>query len=252
MRLFKRIKKKLNFLGRKHRCYICKVEFSHFLPFRQGWPSLSPVLRQLNVIGSDVENFACPACRCTDRERHLLMYFDVLGLWEKAGATKVLHFAPEHYVAQRIDQARPAEYIRGDLFPTVPEVMRIDITEIPFANDYFDMVVCNHVLEHVPDDKRALAEIFRVLKPGGFAVLQTPYSPVLRWSWEDVGISHEQDRWFCFGQEDHVRLYGNDFFERVTDAGLKVQRKAHDDLLKDLDSEYYGVNGREDLILAFK
>jgi len=99
--------------------------------------------------------------------------------------------------------------------------IKMDIHQIPFEKNTFDVVLCNHVLEHVKDDIRAMAEIHRVLKPNGFAILQVPFfNPVPDVTFEDPGITDRRERERVFGQDDHVRKYGNDYAQRIKRAGL--------------------------------
>ena len=252
MSLRRTVQKALNLRGIAHRCYVCNAKFSRFLPYRKSGMNVAPFLSVLGVVGSDMQNFACPVCRCTDRDRHLCMYFDALDLWGRFGGANILHFAPEVALIPRISATQPVRYVRADLFPATADIERIDITAIPYADESFDVVICNHVLEHVPNDGLALSEIRRVLKHGGRAILQTPYSSVLHSTWEDSGIATEQQRLLCYGQEDHVRLYGVDLFEKIIASGLHVQRHSHMERLPERDASYYGVNPLEDLILAIK
>jgi SAM-dependent methyltransferase len=225
---------------------------SQFLPYRNGWECLSPFVRELQIIGSDVVNFSCPSCWSYDRERHLVMYFDALSLWARFQGATVLHFAPEKHLTQRIQEQGPRNYIRADLSPKSPDLTPVDVTQIPYPDGSFDFLICNHVLEHVPDDRRALSEIYRVLRPGGHAVLQTPFSPLLRGSFEDPGIDTDELRNYCYAQEDHVRLYGQDLFTRIEAAGFTLAVRQHREFFSEGDSAYYGVNPREDLILVRK
>ena len=140
----------------------------------------------------------------------------------------------------------------ADLNPRTVDVRAIDVCRVPFADNTFDVIICNHVLEHVPDDQKALSELFRVLKPTGFAVLQTPYSSLLENSFCDPGINTDQLRNRFYGQEDHVRYYGRDLFRKMQEAGFCLQLTRHNDVLSDIDPLFYGVNPREDLILAEK
>src|SRR5690606_34800846 len=105
-----------------------------------------------------------------------------------------------------------------DLHPKSRELRSVDITCMPYPDASFDMIIANHVLEHVRNDRQALDEIVRVLRPGGVAILQTPYSAVLHSTWEDAGISTDNARLQAFGQEDHVRLFGKDIFQRIEAA----------------------------------
>ena len=235
-------------LGSAKLCYACNKRVGRFLPYRGGWKDVPPLIRALDVIGSDVENFSCPRCGAHDRERHLLMYFDRAGMWKRIAGADVLHFAPERVLAARIASAGPARYVKADLFPTAAEIRREDITRLSFGDCTFGVVIANHVLEHVADDRAAMKEIFRVLEPGGLAVLQTPYSEKLTHTFEDEGIRDEEARLQVFGQEDHVRLYGRDLFSRLQDAGFVSKVLDHDAALKDYGESLYGVNRREPFI----
>jgi SAM-dependent methyltransferase len=151
------------------------------------------------------------------------MYFDKLKLWNHIGGAAVLHIAPELHLAEKIQELRPRQYVKGDLVPNAPDIETLDVTAIRYADESFDFLICNHVLEHVPDDRKALSEFYRVLKPGARAVLQTPFSRLLTYSFCDPAINTDALRTRFYFQEDHVRLYGRDLFSRIEEAGLKVQ-----------------------------
>lgn len=242
----------LQFIGDGHQCYICKKKLRRFVPYGRGIKAVPLLLRELRVVGSDVENFSCPHCDCTDRERHLSMYFDRLQLWSRIRGGAVIHFAPEVQLSELIKQAAPGLYVKADLNPKTPDTQKIDITKVPYPDGTFDVVVCNHVLEHLPSDAEALSEISRVLKPGGIAIVQTPFSPLLDTSIVSPLINDDQLRRRYYGEVDHYRLYGNDLFEKFRHAGLTVTLFSHNDVLKDYDHRYYGVNPEEDLILVTK
>jgi len=240
------------FVGTSRCCYVCRKTFGAFEPYRNGLESVAPFLQALRSGGSDVVNFACPYCHCHDRERHLWMYFDKLEIWPKLSGASVIHFAPEQNLAAKIHSCGPRIYVKGDLFPSSPEFEKIDVTRIQYPQDHFDFVICNHVLEHVPDDRQALSELFRILKPGGSAILQTPYSSVLTNSFSDPSIDTDELRYLCYGQEDHVRIYGRDLFARIEQVGFVLQPVTHQGCLSDVDAAYFGVNPIENLILARK
>jgi SAM-dependent methyltransferase len=235
-------------LGSAKLCYACNKRVARFLPYRGGWKDVPPLIKVLDVIGSDVENFSCPRCGAHDRERHLLMYFDRAGMWKRIAGANVLHFAPERILAARISNAKPARYVKADLFPAAAGIMREDISKLSFGDCTFDVVIANHVLEHVADDRAAMKEIFRVLEPGGVAVLQTPYSDKLTQTFEDESIRDDEGRLQAFGQEDHVRLYGRDLFSRLEGVGFVSKVLDHDAALKDFGESLYGVNRREPFI----
>src|SRR5216117_365204 len=218
-------------VGSAKLCYACNRRVGRFLPYRGGWKDVPPLIRALDVIGSDVENFSCPRCGAHDRERHLLMYFDRAGMWKRIAGANVLHFAPERVLAARISKARPARYVKADLFPKAADTKREDISKLSFGDRTFGVVIANHVLE-----------------PGGVAVLQTPYSDKLTSTFEDESIRDEEGRLQAFGQEDHVRLYGRDLFSRLQDAGFVSKVLDHDAVLKDYGESLYGVNRREPFI----
>ncbi|MDD4102805.1 MAG: class I SAM-dependent methyltransferase, partial [Kiritimatiellae bacterium] len=165
----------------------------------------------------------------------------------------VLHFAPEKHLAAKIEACAPALYVKGDLCPSRDGVDRMDVTAIPYAEGTFDWVICNHVLEHVPDDAAALRELCRVLKPGGRAVLQTPFARGLKATREcDGEIVTASARREFYGQEDHVRIYGTDLFGRIRAAGLELNLKQHVECLPTIDAAEYGVNREEPLFLCVK
>ena len=200
-------------------------------------------------IGSDVDNFECPRCGSHDRERHLYLYMKAAGILDRLGAMRVLHFAPEKHLSRVIRERAPVEYVRGDLHPTSSEIENVDIEQMPFGNQSFDLVIANHVLEHVSDEMCATREIHRVLAVGGLAILQTPFSPVLQKTWSDPGIATDEARLQAFGQEDHVRLFGRDIFGRFASSGLVPDIQTHGDLLGECDAWRYGINPQEPFFL---
>lgn len=249
--------KRFNALGSKHECYICKGKFRSFYPYRNGRIKRSEFMRQMNVVGSDTINFGCPYCHANDRERHLFLYFDRLKLWERFGGAHILHFAPERNLSKRIKECLPAQYVQADYYPEDlygknPEIQRVDATNIQFDDTTFEGLICNHVLEHVPDSHKALSEFYRILKPGGFGILQTPYSARLSHTIEDPGIDTESLRLAVYGQEDHSRLFGRDFFQFIKDEGFILKVCRHEDVATLDEACYFGINPKEDLILVQK
>jgi len=220
------------------------------MPLRE--KRLSPIITDLEVVGSDIVNFACPYCSCSDRERHLLMFFDQLDMESQIRTKRVLHFAPEPAIAARVVACGPSLYVKGDLHPWRDDIQDVDITRMPFDDCSFEFLVCNHILEHVEEDRLALSEITRVLSPGGYAILQTPYSPLISVSFEDPAARSEELRTRLFGQNDHVRVYGRDLFTRIADAGLHLTIRRHDEVLDGFPPATFGVNGEESVLLVVK
>src|SRR5690348_7587980 len=155
--------------GGRHRCVICGHAIWRFMPYRSGSRSSPPLMRVLHMVGSNPDKFECPRCGAHDRERHLLMYLRAAGILEGLRGKAVLHFAPEKRLSRFIAAAGPSRHVQADLFPNAPGVQRVDMLDMQFEDGSFDCVIANHVLEHVSNVPRALAEMRRVLKPGGFA-----------------------------------------------------------------------------------
>ncbi len=242
-----------NGLGKSRECYICGKTFNRFTKLKGGSKNRPKFRKMLDVVGSDVDNFRCVYCGCHDRERHIFMYFDKLALWDRVKGGKILHFAPEKHLRLKLSQQSPSEYVRADLFPTRPEVQKIDATKIPFDDNQFEFLIANHILEHIPDYHRALSEFYRVLKPGGVGILQTPYSKLLKSNFEDEGIDSDELRRFFHGKEDHVRTFGEHHLLRsIEEAGFILKIKKHLDYFDANDAYYYGVPIKEDLIMVEK
>lgn len=235
-----------------HKCVICGHRLARFLPYRGGARKIPDLMRALEIVGSNVDSFSCPWCRSHDRERHLYLFMKVAGLFSFITGKRVLHFAPERHLSKLIEESNPEEYIRCDLFPWADNILQADLLALPFPDSSFDLLIANHVLEHVEDDGRAMAEIVRILKPGGYAILQTPYSGILEKTWEDAGIQSGCVRLAAYGQEDHVRLFGKDIFNRIAQYGLESRVQSHEALLGNCCSERLGINSNEPFFLFFK
>ena len=134
---------------------------------------------------------------------------------------KVLHIAPEQSFIKRFRAMDNLEYITSDLESPLADV-KADICDLPFGDDTFDLVFCNHVLEHIPDDTKAMQELFRVLKPGGMAILQIPQDLKRETTFADDSITDQKERAKIFGQYDHVRIYGRDYFDKLRSIGFTV------------------------------
>lgn len=237
--------------GGKH-CVVCGRRVWRFMPYRRGLRDMPPLMRALGMVGSDVEHFECPRCGAHDRERHLLLYMRASGIFGKLAGASILHFAPEKRLSPLIAAQGPARHVRCDLYPASADIVRVDMQDMAFDADSFDLVLANHVLEHVDSPNRALAEVHRVLKPGGQAILQTPYAGKLHHSWEDPGIDTPDARLQAYGQEDHARLFGRDIFEVFERSGLAACIGTHRALLADCDAVRHGVNPDEPFFLFRK
>lgn len=235
--------------GGNRKCAACGQKLHFFLPFFGGVQSVPPVSTVLDMVGSDLGRYACPKCESNDRERHLILYCQRTMVAQFIPKSNILHFAPEKRFSSYIAGLAPACHVKADLYPSAPDVQRVDMLNMEFPDHSFDLVIANHVLEHVVEDARALSEIRRVLRPGGLAILQTPYSAMLTTTFEDSGIQSQSARKFVYGQEDHVRLFGSDIFKRFASAGFNSRIDSHESVLGDIDPDVYGVNPREPFFL---
>lgn len=168
------------------------------------------------------ENALAPGSLSLERHRLLWLYLQQQTDFFDAGKTrKMLHIAPEQCFYKRFRKMGNLEYITGDLNSPIADV-QMDLHQIPFDDNTFELVFCNHVLEHVQDDRQCMREIYRVLKPGGWAILQVPQDPEKAETDEDPSVTDPKERIRRFGQYDHVRMYGLDYPDRLTEAGFRV------------------------------
>lgn len=198
----------LFYRGNKVECPVCHGAFRKFLPYGR----------------ESRENALCPKCLSLERHRLIWLY-----LGQKTDfftrRAKMLHIAPELCFMDRFEALPNLEYVTGDLESPLAKV-KMDIHEIPFEENTFDVIFCNHVLEHVEDDILAMKEMLRVLRPGGWGILQVPFfSPLPETTYEDKSIVSPAGRRKAFGQDDHLRMYGKDYGERLAGADFKVVKE---------------------------
>jgi SAM-dependent methyltransferase len=187
----------------------------------------------------------CPHCGALERHRLVALYLRSLRVLGSEGL-RVLHVAPEECLAHILQRLPAVDYVSGDLDD--PRAMvKLDVTALPFRDESIDVVFCNHVLEHVADERRALAEIYRVLRPGGWALLQSALDPCLEATREDPEVVGPRERERLFGQRDHVRLYGRDYGARLARAGFEVTVTAPEELVRAEQMARYGLLSDEDL-----
>jgi len=157
---------------------------------------------------------------------------------------KFLYVAPMPQLQNDFKKQRNIEYVSIDISSPLA-MIKMDLREIAFREDSFDAIVCYHVLEHVPEDNKALAELFRILKPGGWAMLQSPVDYQRNTTFEDPDVVDPKEREKLFGQSDHVRIYGKDYVDRLKNAGFVVIPDTYAAKLGDEISEKYGINRNE-------
>ena len=226
-------------------CVVCEQPVTAWLPHPHAARVDRTFALQMECVGSTLQNHLCPSCGCHDRERHLWLYLAYSRVLEDASGKRILHIAPERGIEPRIRRLQPREYVTGDLFPSQAHHRKLDVERLDFGNGYFDLIICNHVLEHVDHPEKALAEFHRVLVPNGRLVAQTPYSPVLRHTFEMTKAAPEAFATYYYGQNDHVRLFGSDIADYFREAGFAGDLYPHTSVLGAIDPDTYGCNGRE-------
>jgi SAM-dependent methyltransferase len=167
------------------------------------------------------ENVLSPGTLSLERHRLFWLYLKNETSFFKDNS-RVLHFAPEQAFFKRFRKMRNIDYVTTDLKSPIADV-KADICDLPFQDNEFDIIICNHVLEHIPNDKKAMRELFRILKNNGMAIIQVPYDKNRRETYEDDNITNPRERRRIFGQYDHVRIYGMDYFDRLRSVGFEVE-----------------------------
>ena len=170
--------------------------------------------------GNQRQNVLAPSTLSLERHRLLWLYLKNETNFFNANL-KVLHFAPEQAFYKHFRKLKNLEYTTTDLNSPLADV-KADICNLPFKDNTFDVILCNHVLEHIPDDTKAMQELYRVLKPKGMAILQIPQDITRDTTFEDHTITDKKERAKIFGQYDHVRIYGLDYFNKLRSIGFKV------------------------------
>ena len=218
----------LRYAGTRVTCPCCRWRFQRFLPFGM-------VARRNNA--------RCPKCGSLERHRLVWLYLkNRTDFFNKRH--RVLHFAPEPIFQKIFQKMSLLRYVTADLSSSRAS-LRANIMDIPLKDNSFDVVICNHVLEHVVDDEKAMREMLRVLRPGGWALLQSPIDRQRFKTFEDPTIVSPRDRESAFGQHNHLRMYGRDYAERLQNAGFTVKV---DKYVEDLEAHLvkkYGLPDEE-------
>ncbi|MBZ9777299.1 class I SAM-dependent methyltransferase [Psychroflexus sp. CAK8W] len=195
-------------------------------------------------------NVLSPSTLSLERHRLLWLYLQKKTDFFKS-EHKVLHFAPEQAFYKRFRNLSNLDYTTTDLNSPIADV-KADICSLPFGDNMFDTIICNHVLEHIKNDTKAMQELYRVLKPGGMAILQIPQDLSRETTFEDDTIIDPKKRAKIFGQYDHLRIYGKDYFDKLRSIGFKVEEV---DLTSELDEsqiDYYRLQKGEIIPVCFK
>ncbi len=228
------------YVGRGKECPLCGCQRRKFLPY--GY-----VVQR--------ENALCPRCLALERHRLLWLWLvreSDIGRGAVA-LPQLLHIAPEVALMRKFKKmysSEPERYVTADLESPLAD-MHFDIQHMPLEDESFDVVICNHILEHVEDDRLALSEIFRVLRPGGWGVVLSPVDLGREHTFEDDSITDPDERTRIFGQYDHRRIYGRDYAERLREVGFEVDVRAYADELSADERRRYALS-EEYLYIIYK
>jgi SAM-dependent methyltransferase len=204
-------------------------------------------------------NACCPFCASRERHRLLWLYFkEKTNLYRTDQKVRILHFAPEEPFFNAFSHNGNMEYHACDIDPASYRfngrirVEKVDITDIPYSDNTFDVVLCNHVLEHIPDDMLAMSELFRVMKKDAWAILMVPIDTNRTHTYEDLSIQTPEGREEAFGQADHVRIYGQDYVERLKRVGFQVSEDAFVKSFSPMEQQHYGLLDSENIYFCRK
>lgn len=214
----------LAYLGHKVQCPICRRHFRKFMPY--------------GYVRSR-ENALCPSCLALERHR-LMWLFLVRETDFFKTSPRLLHIAPERCFIKRFEKLLGDNYITADLDSPLAKI-KMDIQAIPFGDDEFDVIFCNHILEHVENDRLAMREMFRVMRPGGWGIMLSPVTHGKAITYEDQAITTPEGRAAAFGQRDHVREYGEDYVCRLAEEGFDVQMIDYINCLDSKEIALYGL-----------
>ncbi|WP_040278416.1 class I SAM-dependent methyltransferase [Psychroserpens damuponensis] len=205
--------------------------------------------------GNQRNNVLSPSTLSLERHRLLWLYLQhETNFFSSEHVTerkKVLHFAPEQCFLKRFRTLNHIEYTTTDLLSPIADV-KADICNLPFEDNSYDIILCNHVLEHIPDDTKAMQELYRVMKPGGVGVFQIPQDLSRAETFEDDSITDQKERARIFGQYDHVRVYGRDYFDKLRSMGFKVDEVDYTSKLSEENIKKYCLAKGEILPVVYK
>ena len=251
-RLIDKELQQLKYFGNAVTCLFCEKTFSRFKPSgalkRPFWRS-SEGLELLKSPKINVANAQCPKCGSGERQRLLYFYLiNTLDFFSLKGI-KFLDIAPDDFLWDKIFSKADIEYTSVDITPARNPSQIMDITELKFEDNSFDAIICLHVLEHIVEDIKAMRELYRVLAPGGWAILQVPI-----WAFETVEVPKVTREQYLelYGHSDHVRRYGFDYIDRLEKVGFDVKVDQFSRKLTTDFRQQYGLFETEDIFFCTK
>lgn len=227
----------LLYKGNNVECPVCERSFSKFLSY-----------------GSDVahrDNVLCPYDLTLERHRLMWLYLRDSSNFFTADKLNVLHIAPEQCFHKRFKAQKNLDYLTGDLVSPIAD-LHFDLHEIPLEDDKFDVIFCNHVMEHVEDALQCMKELHRVMKPGGWGIMQVPQDFTREETFEDKSITSPEDREKYYWQKDHVRLFGRDYPEWLKKAGFEVTEFRKETMYDEKLIERFRLHKEEILYIVHK
>lgn len=241
----------------KHRCSVCSIKIHGFFPIstyfeenrrKNGYPFTFNDLETMNA-----NQYSCPSCGASDRDRLYALYINkALEQNSSTNGLALLDIAPSAPLRMFLLKSPNIKYQSADRYMEDVDIV-LDITDMNVVQTgSFDIFICSHVLEHVDDDKKALSELFRILRPGGFGILMVPIIPKISEIDEDITVTDTAERWRRFGQDDHVRLYSKKgFMERAEAAGFVIKQYGVDFFGEDIFFQY-GISPKSILYVVEK
>lgn len=224
-------------------CPICKqnIQFEEY-DFKNGVP---------------IHEIECYNCRSRVRDRVIYLYLNRINFFNEKKRIKILHFAPEHFFYKLFKNNENIDYNCSDFDPNQimfknMDLIKIDITNIQYKNNSFDFIFCNHVLEHIPNDIKAMKELYRILKVGGWGIIQVPIDYNRLNTYEDSNLQTFKEREKAFGSGEHVRLYGRDYVNRLESVGFRVEENEFVRSLDDNTIKRYGLLKSELINIVYK
>lgn len=225
--------------GKQVKCPLCNSEFKRFKSY------------------NGRKNARCWNCESLERHRLLWLYINEK-MFIPPHKVRLLHVAPEKVFYQIFSVNENIDYYPCDLNPEnyyhtgKVKIIKADITDIHFDDHFFDIIICNHVLEHIPNDLKAMKELFRVMKQGGMGVFQVPIDYSREITFEDFSITTPEGRIEAYGLPDHFRIYGHDYIDRLATAGFMVTEDNYASTLNPADLLKYGINVSEMIYIGRK
>lgn len=227
-----RLYRKIASFGKAHYCPVCQSQVRKFLPF-----------------GLTSRNALCPVCGTVERHRLVWLFLQRKTNLFALPKKKLLHVAPEFHFSTLFQKSKALDYVSVDLIGA-PAMVKADVTALGFPAEIFDVIYCSHVLEHIPNDQKAMQELWRVLKKDGWAIIQVPIESKV--TFEDPSIVEPKERERLFGHVDHVRVYGEDYYERLQKAGFKVAREQLAEQKDRLVAQKLGLLPKEEITFCTK